>query len=123
MDFLSTACALLALLSCAAAAFLAWQANESASDARDCADELRKSAALLKAHSMSLDVHHGAIRRIEGKLAAFKQHRYADTDPETNGLDRFDRERPRATQQQPLDPEFEAELALQRAPMAAPGAK
>lgn len=109
MDLLSTASALLALLSAAAAGFLSWQANTSATDARDAANELRATQGVVKSHGLSIAQLYTAVKRIDGKLGAMKQHGKL-IDPQDRDLST---EGPRLPYDE-VDPEFAAELAAQQ---------
>jgi hypothetical protein len=113
---LLTACSLLILAGCA---FFAWQSLKHAEQALDEVRTLLKLQGKLAAHDLTLDAHHAALKRIDGKIGALQQRqRGRRLDPD----DDFERdERTTDAFADDLDPQLAAELALQRAPAASPG--
>lgn len=109
MEWLLTACSL------AAAVFAFVAARRAAAEADNARDEclsLRKSAAKLAAHDLSLDNLHTQFKRLNGRMNAYSRRGpHADEEaiegqielPVANGL----------------DPDLAAELAFQGAPVRA----
>lgn len=116
VGMLSTAFAVLALAACAV---LAWLAYKFCDRAEEAAAELRASVGKVKSHELALDAHHQSIARINGKIGRLVR------DGVIPPASRFAGEPPdlAATEAalSALDPEFAAELDLQRAPAASPG--